>query len=127
MLTEQDIAFIKSNRSEILANRTEPVKIIHIVPGAVDPWTGEPTGDTESPEIVEVVWKEYSTVANGDRDVIGGVELMQNDIKIMIPSTTTLGDVERIMRQGVAYELIAIDEKGLGGQNRYECVARQVT
>jgi hypothetical protein len=127
MLTEQDIAFIKSNRSEILANRTEPVKIIHIVPGAVDPWTGEPTGDTESPEIVEVVWKEYSTVANGDRDVIGGVELMQNDIKITIPSTTTLGDVERIMRQGVAYELIAIDEKGLGDPNRYECVARQVT
>jgi hypothetical protein len=127
MLTEQDIAFIKSNRSEILANRTEPVKIIHIVPGAVDPWTGEPTGDTESPEIVEVVWKEYSTVANGDRDVIGGVELMQNDIKVTIPSTATLGDVERIIRQGVVYSLIAIDEKGLGDPNRYECVARQVT
>ncbi|MBW3113490.1 hypothetical protein KYJ26_16675 [Bacillus sp. MCCB 382] len=127
MLTEQDIEFIKSNRSEILANRTEPVTLIHIVPGAEDPWTGESTGDTQSPEIVEVVWKEYSTVANGDRDVIGGVELMQNDIKVTIPSTATLGDVERIIRQGVAYELIAIDEKGLGDPNRYECVARQVT
>ena len=127
MLTEEDIEFIKANRSEILANRTEPVTLVHLVPGEKDPWTGESTGDTESPEIVEVVWKEYSTVANGDRDVIGGVELMQNDIKVSIPSTATLVDVERIIRQGVAYELIAIDEKGLGDPNRYECVARQVT
>jgi hypothetical protein len=126
MLTENDIEFMKNNRSEILANRTEPITIIHLVPGAEDPFTGEPTGVVEQPEVVGVTWKEYSTVANGDRSIIGGVELMQNDVKVSIPSTTTLGDVERVVRKGVSYSLIAIDEKGIGETNRYECVARQV-
>lgn len=125
MLTNDDINTIKLDRSELTANRTEPITLIHVVEGAKDTFTGEPT-TMETPEIVGVIWKEYSTVANGDRSVIGGVELLQNDVKVTIPSTATLSDVTRIERLGVAYKLLTVDEKGIGGLNRYECVARQM-
>lgn len=127
MLTEHDIEFIKNTRSDIIANRTEPITLIHEVDGGSDPYTGEPISGVPTLEEVDVIWKEYSTVTNGDRSVIGGIELMQNDIKVTIPAFVTLGDVDIIVHGGTPYSLLAIDAKGLGGTNRFECVARQVT
>jgi len=125
MLTENDIAFIKSNRSELVQNRTESIEIIHVTEGVKDPYTGE-SSMIETPETVDVVWKEYSTVANGDRSVVAGVELQQNDVKVSFNSDVDLSDVTNVIRAEVTYELIAIDEKGIGELNRYECIARQV-
>jgi hypothetical protein len=125
MLTNDDIAFIKSNRTDILASRTESIEIIHVIEGAKDPYTGE-SSTTETPETVFVVWKEYSTVANGDRSVVAGVEIRQDDVKVTFDSSVDLSDVERVERGGIFFELIAIDEKGIGETNRYECVARRV-
>lgn len=126
MLTESDKAFIRNNRDEMLEGRTEPITLIHVTSGEPDPYTGEATGANETTEIVDAVWKEYSTVANGDRSVIGGVELRQDDVKVTIGSTVILSDVLHVIRDGIKFELIAIDEKGIGGTNRYECVARRV-
>jgi len=125
MLTENDIAFIKSNRTEITQNRTESIEIIHVAEGEKDPYTGEST-TTETSETVSVVWKEYSTVANGDRSIVAGVEIRQDDVKVTFDSSVDLSDVERVVRGGLPFELIAIDEKGIGETNRYECVARRV-
>jgi len=125
MLSKSDVEWIKSNRTEITESRTESIEIIHVTEGGEDPYTGETT-TTETPETVDVVWKEYSTVANGDRSVVAGVELQQNDVKVSFNSDVDLSDVTHVIRQGVKYELIAIDEKGIGEINRYECVARQV-
>ena len=125
MLTENDIAFIKSNRSELVQNRTESIEIIHVTEGEKDTYTGE-SSTTETSETVNVVWKEYSTVANGDRSVVAGVEIRQDDVKVTFDSSVDLSDVERVIRGGLPFELIAIDEKGIGETNRYECVARRV-
>lgn len=126
MLTEHDIEFIKNNRSEITANRTETITLVHVTKGESDPYTGEST-ETESREIVEAVWKEYSTVTNGDLTVIGGVELRQDDVKVTFDSSVVLSDVKVIERDGADFTIVAIDEKGIGVTNRLECVVRRVT
>ena len=127
MLSREDVEMIRSTRAEITHNRTEPITLIHLIPGAVDPWTGEPTGDKEVAEVVDVVWKEYSSVAVGERAVIGGIELMDNDVKVSFEPSVVLSDVDRLIRQGEPYTIVTIDEKGLGGLNRYEAIARRMT
>jgi hypothetical protein len=127
MLSREDIEMIRSTRAEITHNRTEPITLIHVKPGAVDPWTGEPTGDEEVSEVVDVVWKEYSSVAVGERSVIGGIELKENDVKVSFEPSVVLSDVDRVIRQGEQYTIVTIDEKGLGGLNRYETIARRMT
>lgn len=126
MLTEHDIEFIKNNRSEITANRTEPITLVHVTKGETDPYTGE-SSETETREIVQAVWKEYSTVTNGDLTVIGGVELRQDDVKVTFDSSVDLSDVKVVEREGAEFNIVAIDEKGIGATNRLECVVRRVT
>jgi hypothetical protein len=126
MLMEHDVEFIKNNRSEITANRTEPITLVRVVEGTPDPFTGEPS-TTETREIVNAVWKEYSTVANGDRSVVGGVELRQDDVKVTFDSSVDLSGVNKVERKSVSFTIVAIDEKGIGATNRFECVARRVT
>lgn len=125
MLTNDDVNWIKSNRTELIQNRTESIEITHVTEGDKDPYTGEAT-NTETLETVSVIWKEYSTVANGDRSVVAGVEIRQDDVKVTFDSSVDLSDVKRVVRGGISFELIAIDEKGIGETNRYECVARRV-
>ncbi|MFU8688476.1 hypothetical protein ACNA6I_01460 [Rossellomorea sp. FS2] len=74
-----------------------------------------------------MVWKEYSSVAVGERSVIGGIELKENDVKVSFEPTIVLSDVSKIMRKGEPYTLVTVDEKGLGGLNRYEAIARRMT
>lgn len=125
MLNETDVSWIKSNRTELVASRTESIEIIHVIEGEKDPYTGESSA-IEASETVNVVWKEYSTVANGDRSIVAGIEIRQDDVKVTFDSSVNLADVERVIRGGLPFELIAIDEKGIGETNRYECVARRV-
>jgi hypothetical protein len=125
MLTSDDLQWIRDNRAEITAGRTEPVTIVITTQTGTDPYTGEPITSTTT-ATVNVVWEEYSTVTNGDRSVVAGVELRQDDVKVTFDADVDLTGVSKITRQGVEYELIAIDEKGIGAVNRYECVARRV-
>lgn len=126
MLTNDDINLIKANRAELTQGRTESVTLIGETKTGEDPFTKEPI--TTPFEIsADVVWKEYSTVSNGDRSIVAGVELRQDDVKVTFASSVDLTDVTRVYRGGIAFELIAVDEKGIGGINRYECVARRVT
>jgi hypothetical protein len=125
MLTSDDLQWIRDNRAEITAGRTEPVTIVITTQTGTDPYTGEPITSITT-ATVNVVWEEYSTVTNGDRSVVAGVELRQDDVKVTFDADVDLTGVSKITRQGVEYELIAIDEKGIGAVNRYECVARRV-
>jgi hypothetical protein len=125
MLTIDDIQWIKANRSELTAGRTESVTLVRISASGIDPYTNEPI-TSETREIVPAVWKEVSTVANGDRSVVNGVELRQDDVLVTFDSYVNLSDVQFIERNGVKYSLVTIDEKGLGTVNRYECVVRRV-
>lgn len=126
MLSQSDIEFIKANRAELLQNRTETITVVRAVSGGADPYTNEPI-NTESSESVAVVWKEVSTVANGERDVVNGVELQTGDVQVTFDVAVDLTDVLRLERTGVSFEIVTIDEKGIGSVNRRECIARRTT
>jgi hypothetical protein len=125
MLTNDDIQWIKANRSELTAGRTELITLVRQSTSDVDPYTGEPI-TSETREIVPAIWKEVSTVSNGDRSVVNGVELRQDDVLVTFDSDVDLNGVIAIERNGVKFSLVTIDEKGIGAVNRYECVARRV-
>jgi hypothetical protein len=125
MLTNDDIQWIKANRSELTAGRTESITLVRQSVGGVDPYTNEPI-TAETREIVPAIWKEVSTVANGDRSVVNGVELRQDDVLVTFDSDVDLNGVTAIERNGVKFSLVTVDEKGIGAVNRYECVVRRV-
>jgi hypothetical protein len=125
MLTNDDINLIKANRIEITEGRAVPVVLLRIVPGEEDPYTGE-KGDTITEEPAQAVWKEYSTVSNGDRDVIGGVELQQDDVQMTLDASIDMSGIERVKYSGETFEIVTVDRKGIGAVNRYECVVRRV-
>jgi hypothetical protein len=125
MLTNDDIQWIKANRSELTAGRTESIALIRQSVSGTDPYTGEPI-TSETREVVPAIWKEVSTVSNGDRSVVNGVELRQDDVLVTFDSSVNLTGVQFIERNDVKFSLVTIDEKGLGAVNRYECVVRRV-
>lgn len=126
MLTQSDVDWIRDNRAEMLANRTESVTIYHVVNSGTDPYTGEPIAGEAVPETVAVVWKEYQL--RGDRrELVGGVELREGDVRVSFDPSINLAAVKRIVRGSIDYELVAHDGRGIGGKNRVECVVRRVT
>lgn len=126
MLSQGDIDFIKANRVEVTEGRTEPITVVRAVDGGNDPYTNEPIL-SEKNESADVVWKEVSTVANGERDVVNGVELQTGDVQVTFDVAVDLTDVLRLERSGLSFEIVTIDEKGIGAINRRECVARRMT
>ena len=126
MLTADDVAWIKENRKEITVNRTEAITIVRREKVGEDPYTKEPIYD-ETDDTVDVVWKKYSTVANNDRDVIGGIELLEGDVLVTFSPDLNPYEITKIIRRGDEYKIVTVDDKGLGGLNRYECVVRRVT
>jgi hypothetical protein len=125
MLTESDVEWIKSNRSEITESRSESVTLVHTSVTGNDPYTDEPITETTT-ETVAVIWREIPSTG-GDYDVIGGVELRKGDVKVTFDADVILSDVTKITRAGVDYTLVVADERGIGERNRYECVVRRVT
>lgn len=126
MLSQNDIEWIRSNRAEVTESRTELADLIRIVSGEPDSYTGE-SNATETRESVSVVWTEISTVSNGDRDVVNGVELRQDDVQITFESDVDLAGVKTVERGGISFTIFAVDEKGIGAVNRRECFARRTT
>lgn len=126
MLSQDDANWIKSNHAEITEGRTETITLVHAVDGGKDPYTGEPIS-TESSELIAVVWKEVSTVANGERDVVNGVELQTDDVQVSFDAGVNLSDVLRVERGGISFEIVTVDEKGIGVVNRRESIARRLT
>lgn len=124
MLTQSDIEWIKANRADITGGRTETITLVREVSGEIDPYTGEEISGTVS-EQVAVVWKEYSTVSNGDMSVVSGIEIREDDVRVSFDSSVDLSGVKYVLRGGIKFTLITIDEKGLGEINRYECVVRR--
>lgn len=126
MLTREDINWIKANRAEILAHRTEQITITRRTKVGEDPYTSEPIYETTT-ETVDVVWKKYSTVATNDRHVVGGVELLEGDVQVSFEPDLNPYEITGIKRGAVDYKIVTVDDRGLGGLNRYECVVRRVT
>lgn len=126
MLTQDDVAWIRENRAEITAARTESVTIIHETETGKDPYTGEPIMGMSS-ETVAVVWKDIAALSAGDLQIIGGVALEVGDVRMTLPPDIDVSTTTLVQRDGVDYRIVAYDERGIGGKNRYECVVRRVT
>ncbi|WP_332606868.1 hypothetical protein [Bacillus spizizenii] len=126
MISPSDIEWMLSNRDDITDGRSEVIQIFRTVEADKHPITGEPVVE-EIPEDCTVVWKEFSSVAIGERSVLGGVELRKGDVKVSFPYDVDLTDVTHAVRGGIAFELVTLDEKGIGRKNRTESIARRRT
>lgn len=128
MLSQGDIEWIKANRAEMTAGRVEPVILLHTAPG-LDPYTKEPVeeGATIVEETVNAIWEEYSAVATvKDYTVVKGVDIRRDTAKVSFDENADLSDVKHVKYQGILYEFLSINEKGLGEINRTETVVRRV-
>lgn len=125
MLSRSDIEFIKANRAELTANRTETIIAVVSDEDGTDPFTNEPIV-SEAPISVDVVWKKIASVANHDRSLVEGVELRKGDVRVTFDADVDLAKVVKLIRNGVDYVLLTADEKGIGEVNRRECIVRRV-
>lgn len=128
MLTDFDIAWMKATRAELVANRTSKINVKYSDVTERDPFTGEPAGETEVTRQVDAVVTEISTGV--DRDLAGGIEVQTGDLNVSI-SIDLIADIAdnitAILYDGKDYEILAIDKKGIGVDNRYEIIARLIS
>ena len=132
MLTEHDIAWMKANRAELVANRTSTIIVKYKDVTERDPFTNEPIGETEVSRTVQSVVTEISssTGAGADRRLENGIELESGDLWLSIDIDAVadiLDKIERIEYDGKQYEILAKDKKGIGAANRVEIVARSIS
>lgn len=122
MLTPEDVAEIKATRAEIEANRRETITIYHAGTKVKDPITGEEITGEPTPEDVEVVWKKFTLA---DKAKFAGTDVEEGEASVTFHLDVILDDLTDIKRNGISYTLMTIDERGLGGINRRECVVRR--
>jgi len=128
MLTQADIEFIKANRGELTANRTSKIIVKYSDVTERDPFTGEPIGELEVTRQVDAVVTEISTGV--DREINGGIEVQTGDLNVSI-SLEQIADIAdkitAILYGSKNYEILALDKKGIGVDNRYEIIARLIS
>lgn len=123
MLTRADIELIKATRLEVIQNRTKIVTLIREVAGEEDPFTGN-TKVVEIPSEIEVVWQTQT-----GKDVINyvnGVEVATGDVLADTPIETEVNGAKYIVRNDIKYVVKAVDNIGLGEDNRYVFLLRRV-
>lgn len=129
MLTNDDVLWIKQNRTDITENRTTAITLVFVGEGTVDEWTGEVTGAIPIPVAVDSVVTEISTGV--DRDLFAGVEVEKGDIQASVPidsvGSNDMETLDTLVYDGKTYSVLAVDKKGIGVDNRYELLGREVS
>lgn len=130
MLTDWDLNFIKKSVEETHINREDAITVVSYI-YTKDPVTGEPLGEEEVKRIVSAVVTESSTKRGGDeREIRDGIFYKSGDaiFDVLIEKISDIvDDITRIDYDGVSYEIIGIDKKGIGIRNRYDIVGREQT
>jgi len=108
MLTDADVAWIHANRTEIKQHRTESVTVEY-VDGRL--------------RAVDAIWKEPPTPNGSVARNIGDYSFDTNDYSITFDADIDADGIIRVIRKNLRYILTDVDERGLGGLNRYECRA----
>jgi len=111
MLTDADVAFIRANRAEIKQHRTESITVEY-TDGTID--------------AAEVIWKEPPSPTGTEARNVGDYSISSNDYAVTFEDTVAINSVVKLFRGNGRYILTDIDERGLGGLNRYECRAMLV-
>jgi hypothetical protein len=108
MLTDADAAWIHANRTEIKQHRTEPVTVEYVDGTLL---------------AVDAIWKEPPTPNGGIARNVGDYTLDSSDYVVTFDANTDATGIIRVIRKGLRYIITDVDERGLGGLNRYECRA----
>ena len=106
MLTDADVAFIRANRADIKQHRTEPVTIDH-------------TDGRQS--VAYAIWTEPRVPNGSPARAFGDYTFDTNDYMASFDPDVDVYTALKVWRKGQRYILTDIDERGLGGINRYEC------
>lgn len=112
MLTDGDVEWIRSNRADIKQHRTELITVIHV--------------DGTEEAAVEVVFKEPRNPSGEPAREIDGYFTNPNDYNVSFDADFSANTALTLIRGGRQYVLTDVDERGLGGLNRYECRAMLV-
>lgn len=130
MLTDADIEFMKQNREEITAKRTHDITVYYAGEVSYDPITNEPIGEVPGERIVPSVVTEISSTAsaNSERGLINGIIIETGDIWFSV-NIDLIEDIAKtitlVKYDGVDYEVLAKDKKGIGKRNRIEFLGRK--
>jgi len=103
---------MKANRAELVANRTSTIIVKYKDVTERDPFTNEPIGETEVSRTVQSVVTEISSAT-------GAIAI--DDVADIV------GKIDRIEYDGMQYEILAIDKKGIGEINRIEVLGRVIS
>ncbi|QNM43747.1 hypothetical protein [Shouchella clausii] len=127
MLNESDIDFIYETRMDVVQGRRREIIVYYEVEGEKDPITGE--GGTETHDrAVESVVTEVDSKFKMKRELFGGIELLKGDIWFSV-EIDLIHDIDtkivRVRYEGVIYEVLAQDRKGIGRRNRWEFLGRR--
>lgn len=128
MLNASDIEFMRQTRSELTANRTSTIIVKYMDVTERDPFTGEPTVESDVTRQVDAVVTEISTGV--DREINGGIEVQTGDLNVSIPieQIADIADkITAISYDKKDYEILAMDKKGIGVRNRFEILARLIS
>lgn len=135
MLTDKDIAFMKSSREQIQTKREQTISL-EIEGGYYHELTGEFIEENVSKEVVailterssrtapELVRQDGSEVREGDLWLsISRTELERIDLY----TTSDYDSIKYIIDKDRRYRVVAHDRKGIGDMNRLELLAKVVT
>ncbi|AVP37423.1 hypothetical protein [Staphylococcus felis] len=131
MLTEEDLQYIKSNRAELIANRTQYVEITMTSHGVENPFTGELTLTQVTKEVSSVVTDRTSRVA-AERRIYDGGEIIEGDVWFSIDVDEFEHDedprtITKLLHDDILYEVVSHDPKGIGEMTtRWEFVGKRV-
>lgn len=106
MLTDADVAFIHANRADIKQRRTELVTLEHT--------DGRRTA-------TDAIWSEPRFLGGSPARNLGDYSFDNNDYMASFDPDADIYTALKVWRKGQRYILTDIDERGLGGLNRYEC------
>lgn len=124
MLNENDINLIKQFRQELNTLRTTPVTLERQTVTGQDPYTKEPI-TTVSTVTVDAIVQGFTGQVGGEQLIVNGVIIQAGDVSITFNADVDLTAVKAVWHDGIQYVLVNILPRGLGGTNRYECVARR--
>lgn len=130
MLTKGDIEWMSDVQDEVYYNREQAIYVIYTI-HTHDSFTGEIIGSIDDEREVGAVVTELSIrKGDGERYIESGLEYEAGDAKFDIKreSIQDISDViSRIRYEGIEYEILGDDRKGIGKRNRYEILGRVIT
>lgn len=124
MLNQNDIDLIKSFRQELETLRTTPVTLERLTVTGYDPYTKEPI-TTVSTVTVDAIVKGFTGQVGGEQLLVNGVVIQAGDVSMTFNAGVDLTGIKAVWHEGINYVLINILPRGIGGTNRFECIARR--